>query len=173
MEEFKVESPLGGLNWGIGCIAQVKEGDGFWESYGTPVQPRSLYLQQLKDRLGEQAVLNITSEEQRNGNIRVHLADWAGNEPEGVNINEMHDPTDAIRIYPNPADEHFFVDLRKLSTTMLTIELYDLQGKCISNQEIRGGNTLRLNIPEQIKNALLLIRISGENISLIKKIRIK
>ncbi|MFC2080954.1 DNRLRE domain-containing protein [Bacteroidota bacterium] len=172
-EEFKVESPMGGLNWAIGCIAQKKEGAGYWESYGIPVQPRSLYLQQLSDRLGEQAVINITTEDQRNGNIWDQMADWAGNEPEGVNIYEMQSHSGEVRIYPNPAEGHFFVDLRELETTMFNIELFDLQGKCISNLEIFGGKTVRLNMPGQISNELLLIRISRENTSIIKKITIK
>lgn len=34
-------------------------GDRHWDSLGSPVWPASLYLQQLRDRLGEQAVANI------------------------------------------------------------------------------------------------------------------
>ncbi|GAA4865490.1 hypothetical protein GCM10023310_51260 [Paenibacillus vulneris] len=34
--------------------------DGFWDQYGQHVEPRSLYLQQLKERLGDQAVQNIS-----------------------------------------------------------------------------------------------------------------
>jgi hypothetical protein len=38
------------------------------------VTPRSLYLQQLRDRLGEQAVINVTTEAQRDGRIWDSLA---------------------------------------------------------------------------------------------------
>jgi hypothetical protein len=37
---------------------RTREG-GYWESLGTSVYPRSLYLQQLQDRLGSDAVINI------------------------------------------------------------------------------------------------------------------
>jgi hypothetical protein len=76
--DFKINSPKGAINWGIGCSGVLKAGSGYWESWNQQVLPRSLYLQQLKDRLGEQAVLNITTEEQRNGTILNKLKKWRG-----------------------------------------------------------------------------------------------
>jgi uncharacterized protein YjdB len=55
---------------------------GYWEksgSAGVHVSTRSLYFKQLEDRLGSQAVSNITIPEQRTGNIYNKLATWAGN----------------------------------------------------------------------------------------------
>lgn len=75
---IKVESPKGAMNWGIGCIGLTKNGAGFWESWGLAVQPRSLYLAQLNDRLGATAVENITIPAQRAGNIDQLLKGWAG-----------------------------------------------------------------------------------------------
>ncbi|MEM8889884.1 MAG: hypothetical protein AAGD28_18050, partial [Bacteroidota bacterium] len=76
--EFRVDSPPGSMNWGIGCVGTNQTGAGYWESWGTHVQPRSLYLQQLKDRLGEIAVDNIVIPEQKSGEIYDLLATWAG-----------------------------------------------------------------------------------------------
>ncbi len=76
--EFRVDSPQGGMNWGIGCIGSNQTGEGYWESWGTNVQPRSLYLQQLEDRLGPDAVENITIPEQRSSDIYDLLANWKG-----------------------------------------------------------------------------------------------
>lgn len=77
--EFKVESPIGALNWGIGCSGLVQNGAGFWESWKTRVTPRSLYYQQLQDRLGAAAVANVTLPEQRQGHvIWPLLISWAG-----------------------------------------------------------------------------------------------
>ena len=76
--EFRVDSPLGSRNWGIGCIGSNQTGEGFWESWGTHVQPRSLYLQQLEDRLGADAVANITIPEQLSGDIYDLLSAWGG-----------------------------------------------------------------------------------------------
>lgn len=78
--DIKVESPNGAMNWGIGCEGIIKNGDGYWEHWNNRVTPRSLYLQQLQDRLGKQAVENITIPEQRNENtIWDSLSNWAGN----------------------------------------------------------------------------------------------
>jgi len=55
---------------------------GYWEksgSSGVHVSTRSLYFKQLEDRLGVDAVANITIPEQRTGNIYTKLATWAGN----------------------------------------------------------------------------------------------
>ncbi|WP_026063205.1 hypothetical protein [Pedobacter arcticus] len=76
--DIKVESAKGSLNWGIGCIGTSKLGTGYWESWGTEVSPRSLYLAQLKDRLGETAVQNISTKAQRLGGIESLLKTWAG-----------------------------------------------------------------------------------------------
>lgn len=76
--EFRIDSPLGSRNWGIGCIGTDQTGDGYWESWGDHVVPRSLYLQQLKDRLGASAVDNITIPEQQSGDIYDLLSNWGG-----------------------------------------------------------------------------------------------
>jgi hypothetical protein len=50
-------------NWSVGCRAGVLQGHpagmGEFESYGTPVSPRSLYLKQLEERLGAAALRAI------------------------------------------------------------------------------------------------------------------
>ncbi len=58
------QQPPTAQNFVIGFAGKKVKGafdrpDGWWESAGTPVAPRSLYLQQLQDRLGAQAVKNI------------------------------------------------------------------------------------------------------------------
>ena len=59
------QRPPTAQNWAIGQVGGKVPGafeprpDGYWESLGQHVLPRSLYLQQLKDRLGDPAVKNI------------------------------------------------------------------------------------------------------------------
>lgn len=77
-KEIKVESPLGARNWGIGNKGLKQTGDGYWQDWNIQVSPRSLYLQQLEDRLGAQAVDFITIEAQRTGAIYDLLAAWGG-----------------------------------------------------------------------------------------------
>lgn len=70
-----VQQPPTAQNYAIGCTGKVSKGafgdrkPGYYESHGTHVAPRSLYLKQLEDRLGASAVQSITIEEQRNGAI--------------------------------------------------------------------------------------------------------
>lgn len=54
---FRVQRPPTAQNFGIGCRGPLEQGnwvkdhpDGWWESPGVPVAPRSLYLHQLADR---------------------------------------------------------------------------------------------------------------------------
>ena len=75
--DFKVEKPTGAMNWGIGCSGLKQSGEGYWESWGTPVAPRSLYLKQLEERSGMEAVKRITTPEQRTGGIWDSLSRWA------------------------------------------------------------------------------------------------
>jgi hypothetical protein len=58
------QKPPTAQNWSIGFVGKkepgaFKRGDGVWESYGKHVEPRSLYLKQLEDRLGKDAVTNV------------------------------------------------------------------------------------------------------------------
>jgi hypothetical protein len=58
-----VEQAPGSFNWEIGCTgaqnARLPNPPGTFDSYGVPVAPKSLYLAQLCQRLGRQAVRNI------------------------------------------------------------------------------------------------------------------
>ena len=85
-KSIKVLSPTGAMSWGIGLFGRKRQGTwtnkeahGWWESHYQRVDPRSLYLAQLKDRLGMNAVLAITTPAQRQGRIWGQLAAWAGN----------------------------------------------------------------------------------------------
>ncbi len=79
------DSPLGAMNWAIGAVGSMDEGSWtaaepfcWWESHNRPVEPRSLYLHQLRDRLGSEAVASVTTSAQREGRIWGQLAAWAG-----------------------------------------------------------------------------------------------
>src|SRR5687768_12325690 len=71
--DFEVESPPTARNWGIGCVGLVQVNTGYWESWGTPVLPRSLYLQQLEERMGAQAVQDIATAQQLQNTLRDSL----------------------------------------------------------------------------------------------------
>ncbi|NCU04258.1 MAG: hypothetical protein GXC73_09755, partial [Chitinophagaceae bacterium] len=75
--DIEVESPPTAMNWGIGCVGLKQTNSGYWESWGTHVLPRSLYLQQLQERLGVNAVEETTTADQRNNVLRQQLLDRA------------------------------------------------------------------------------------------------
>jgi hypothetical protein len=58
-----VQQPPGAMNWCIGCSGErTKTGDipeGIYDSPGRAVEPVSLYLEQLRERLGDKALLSI------------------------------------------------------------------------------------------------------------------
>ena len=67
---YVIQNPPCTLNWAIGCIGERLQtaryfdtspllDEGIFESHGTPVAPQSLYLAQLQERLGNQALVNI------------------------------------------------------------------------------------------------------------------
>ena len=69
-KRFINQSPPGTANWMIGCIGEREKGavpfskfpllpEGTYDAHGTPVFPTSLYLSQLSERLGNQAMKNI------------------------------------------------------------------------------------------------------------------
>jgi hypothetical protein len=73
--DIEVESPPTARSWGIGCVGLTQTNTGYWESWGVPVLPRSLYLQQLQERLGASAVAQITTADQINNVLRQRLID--------------------------------------------------------------------------------------------------
>lgn len=69
-KEFVIQNPPGAANWIIGCTGESKPmprpfgsepnlPESIKDSHGQPVTPQSLYLAQLAERLGPQALSNI------------------------------------------------------------------------------------------------------------------
>jgi hypothetical protein len=84
------DTPVGHMNYAIGntgkevlsqYINNTRAGvyRGHYNRHGSPVATRSLYLKQLEDRLGEEAVKNVTISQQRLGTIYDLLTKWKGN----------------------------------------------------------------------------------------------
>jgi hypothetical protein len=69
-DNFIIQNPPGAANWMIGCVGESRLSarpfdsepnlpEGIKDSHGTPVAPQSLYLAQLRERLGPEALENI------------------------------------------------------------------------------------------------------------------
>lgn len=79
------DAPKGGMNFAIGCTGSRREGNwapeepaGYFEGHGKHTALRSLYIQQLYDRLGRQALENTLTTDQLTGDIYDALDAWAG-----------------------------------------------------------------------------------------------
>jgi len=58
--ELDIQQPPGSQNWAVGCVGtRASSSTGAFDSPGVAVKPGSLYLAQLCERLGPQAVTNI------------------------------------------------------------------------------------------------------------------
>jgi len=75
---FKIENPPGAVNWLIGGVGSVV-GDSYTASIGHPVEPRSLFIKQLTERIGAARVKDIVIEKQLTNSIWTDLNQWAGN----------------------------------------------------------------------------------------------
>jgi hypothetical protein len=69
-KRFLIQQPPGSANWAIGCQGARETGampfnkeprlpEGIYDAHGTPVVPASLYLAQLRERLGPQALKHL------------------------------------------------------------------------------------------------------------------
>lgn len=69
-KDYVVQNPPGAMNWIIGSMGEIKQAarpfakeplipNGTIDSPNKPVEPKSLYLTQLRERLGEEALKNI------------------------------------------------------------------------------------------------------------------
>ncbi len=139
--EIKVESPVAAMNWGIGCYGGQMNGDGFWEHWGTQVLPRSLYIQQLKDRLGSQAVENITIPSQETEFFHDILRAWRGNgDLESITgIVHPERMSRKILVYPNPTSGRVYIDLED-GINAFFLRVLDLTGRSVLVRELDNNS---------------------------------
>ena len=145
-KSYVVQQPPGAMNWAIGCIgdsvqmsrpfdSEPKLPEGTFDSPNKPVEPRSLYLTQLKERLGAKALKNIDYSSSEIGSPKiVHTTtqltegigeDFALNQP--VSASNVRDDKDEfagdMAIDGNPKTFWATAD----GTTNATLEI-DMEG---------------------------------------------
>jgi len=143
------DSPTGFMNYAIGntgneilsqYVNNTKAGvyRGHYDNHGAHVATRSLYLKQLEDRLGEEAVKNITIPDQRVSNIYNQLSAWAGKgllvDTTGVSLNA---PGNFRTTDYSIADNNTFV-------TLEWIDVENNETKYILERSADGGENFEL-----------------------------
>jgi hypothetical protein len=106
------------------------------------------------------------------GNYAGGLAFYSSKSP--IGINELGEVESSIMIYPNPADEEFFVRADNL-TEKLSVGIYDVTGKlCATRNSV--SNSLKVN-SSFLEKGLYFIRITtlvnNQNYTVTKKIVIQ
>jgi hypothetical protein len=81
-----------------------------------------------------------------------------------VNISENNAEA-GLRIFPNPASDQVNIDLTGLTTEKVTLEIYDLSGRLLLQQEqMNSANTLKLSVQEFKKGLYLLQLRTAEKV---------
>lgn len=107
------------------------------------VEPRSLFIQQLGERLGDSAVEAITTQAQRDGDLQAitaHLkamGETDGPELVGSDYQDVHGETFRLHgAYPNPFNptSHIVFELDTSSTVQMNV--YNIIGQKIQSQDL-------------------------------------
>ena len=116
----------------------MQSGAGFWESWKLPVTPRSLYYQQLEDRLGASAVDAVRLARQRQGSIWDVISAWAGYGDLSGLLSEAEDAQEApgkymlYQSYPNPFNPTAMIRYELKAAGPVRLAVFDLLGREIA-----------------------------------------
>lgn len=169
-----VSSPPCARNFGIGCTGLKQIGEGYWESWGTPVLPRSLYLQQLEERFGNQTMAKVTSQSQRDGSIWAELknrVDQVVSQPNvqiPTPISSTYDIEDKNNITITQTNDHH-INIETINNVQ-HVEIFDISGrKVLSVRQPRNNKIFLANV----KTGLYIIKISTSSQNYTNKIFIQ
>jgi len=116
--ELICEKPPTAQNWAIGHSGKREKGpfieygsEGYWENTEFPLKPGSLYLKQLEDRLGAEALPEIDYSFFHNNDLSEEYKVWN---------------------YPNPAKHYTNFVYELDSDGFVKLELYSMTGKLIT-----------------------------------------
>ncbi len=170
-ENIRIDSPHGGMNWGIGCKGTLQLGEGYWESWGEHIMPRSLYYQQLADRLGASAVTAVTIPEQSEAEgISDLLLNWAGLGATGngadVNSPETAKPlrTRLSCNYPNPFNPVTQFTLHIARSGQYQLAVYNTYGQQVvslfNGKLLQGKHEIKID-GASLVSGIYFVRLTG------------
>lgn len=178
-DHIRVDSPIGAMNWGIGCTGTLQLGDGYWESWGEHVLPRSLYYQQLEDRLGESALANVMITRQNEGAIYDLLLNWAGlgelGSGSSVDQSNIVKPikTSLSMNYPNPFNPVTSIQIYLSESGQYEMKVYNSRGQEVlqvfDKQMKSGQHEIQINGSE-LASGIYFVRLEGSAVQLSRKV---
>lgn len=176
---IRVDSPIGAMNWGIGCHGTYQWGEGYWESWNVHVTPRSLYYQQLKDRLGEIALSNIIIPDQMDDTIYDLLLNWEGlgelSSGSSINKSDLTKPlkTSLSLNYPNPFNPMTLMQIYLAESGQYKMKVYNSRGQevlKIFNKQMKSGNHEIQIDGSPLASGIYIVRLEGSAVQLSRKI---
>lgn len=129
--------PYGARSWAIGSKGD-RVGNGYFELNDQDAQPRSLFYQQLQDRIGKEAVDAMTTETQKNGTILRALKEWKGEgyfDPAWVTSNEEETNLEQPQgyflkpNYPNPFNPSTQIEFGLAKGGYTSLNVYNTLGQ--------------------------------------------
>ncbi len=170
-ENIRVDSPHGAMNWGIGCKGTLQLGEGYWESWGEHLMPRSLYYQQLADRLGDSALTGVTIPEQSEAaGVFDWLLNWAGlgaiGNGSGVHPSETAKPmkTRLSCNYPNPFNPVTHLTLHVARSGKYNLTVYNTRGQQVMHvfqgKLLPGQHEMQID-GSSLVSGIYFIRLTG------------
>ena len=134
-DSFICDAPEAAMNFSIGSVGSNNSGTltGIWESAGTPVEPSSLYLQQLTDRLGNSGFNNVTIPSQQLGSIWGELENW------------QHEQSSPITTASAPVTEPLTATVSRPLSTPPDVPVNDAGWQVLSNS---GEGTVTFTDPD-------------------------
>ena len=85
-----------------------------------------------------------------------------------LNIDNLHINESQVKIYPNPAENQITIEISKLSSNSLSLEIIDELGRIVKSANISDNKTT-ISI-EDLRPGIYYCRVSGEDIYNVQKI---
>lgn len=63
-------------------------------------------------------------------------------------------------VYPNPVNDHIIIDAKSHKNWQIELRIYDLNGRCVTQQNIQSFDAYRLNL--DLKPGVYLLKVSGD-----------
>lgn len=79
-----------------------------------------------------------------------------------IGISEHNTVPSLISMYPNPANSNLHIDLSRLATIPVSIQLIDYTGRTVENISLNGNGSADVNT-STLPSGLYMIRVAGED----------